>query len=370
MDEDAILRSVRGGPSQYVLALATAKARDVVTSGGASEQADLVIGCDSMFEFDGAVVGKPHSPEVARERLRAMAGHSGILHTGHCLIHRASRKAISAVSHATVHIAPMSDAEIDAYIASGEPLEVAGSFTVDGLGGPFVTTVDGDYHGVVGLSLPLMRAMLEDSGLSITQLWTGAAPAAGQLPTEGQRFLDASYVMRLMHGADGFLLCTCGRRHWGLNGAAGVCAYRHRAGQIEVLLQLRSKWSHAGNTWGIPGGAIDWDETPREGAYREYEEETAIARSHLREVGTSVADHGDWAYTTVIAECDPDVTAVPDRESQKLEWFPITEDLPDALLPSFAAAWPELRSRILHEVGSQPGHSVPWSGNRGETEGR
>ncbi len=174
VDEDAVVAGVRGGASTQVLALATAKARAVYerVAAGAEPAADLILGCDSMFEFDGQIVGKPRTPEVARERLRAMQGRSGVLHTGHALLQGHTSSTLSAVSHATVHVAQMSDAEIDAYIAAGEPLWVAGSFTVDGLGGPFIERVDGDYHGVVGLSLPMLRAMLANRGLSVTQLWS------------------------------------------------------------------------------------------------------------------------------------------------------------------------------------------------------
>ena len=347
VDEEALVRQVRGAATQKVLALAAAKARDVAAGPTSAAGADLIIGCDSMFEFGGEVVGKPHSAEVARERLRAMAGHAGVLHTGHYLIHRGSLRSLGAVSHATVHVAPMTDAEIDAYIATGEPLEVAGSFTVDGLGGAFIERIDGDYHGVVGLSLPLLRAMLTECGLSITQLWTGATMAEGEVSQEGLRFLDDTHVMRLHHGADGFLLCSCGSRHWGLNGAAGICAFRRREGRTEVLLQLRAAWSHAGGTWGIPGGAVDWHETTEEGALREFEEETRIGSRHLRPMGTHVATHGDWAYTTIIAACDAAAVAVPDQESERLEWFDSEGPLPENLLPSFAEAWPSIRAQVI-----------------------
>ena len=134
-------------------------------------EADFVVGCDSMFGFDGEAFGKPGAPETARERIARMAGRSGVLHTGHQIIHLESGASLGAVSHAVVHFAPMSEAEVEAYVATGEPLHVAGAFTVDGLGGPFVERVDGDYHGVVGISLPLLRAMLANWGVSITRLW-------------------------------------------------------------------------------------------------------------------------------------------------------------------------------------------------------
>ena len=171
VDEEALLESVRGGPTQKVLALATAKARAVANDAREAAGADIVVGCDSMFEFDGEAVGKPGSPEAARERIARMAGRSGVLHTGHQIVHLESGASLGAVSHAVVHFAPMTDAEVEAYVATEEPLHVAGAFTVDGLGGPFVERVDGDYHGVVGISLPLLRAMLANWGVSITRLW-------------------------------------------------------------------------------------------------------------------------------------------------------------------------------------------------------
>ncbi|WP_124054165.1 Maf family protein [Arcanobacterium ihumii] len=131
----------------------------------------VVIGCDSMLLMNGAVVGKPHSPQVARARLREMSGRWGDLYTGHCVIDTATGTSAEGVSVARVHIAELSNAEIDAYVASGEPLHVAGSFTVDGLGGPFVEKIEGDYHGVVGISLPLVRNLLTELGHSIQEFW-------------------------------------------------------------------------------------------------------------------------------------------------------------------------------------------------------
>ena len=346
VDEQAVLSEVRGGPSQMVLALATAKARAVAEDPRDADGADLILGCDSMFEFDGDVVGKPHSPEVARERLRAMSGHSGVLHTGHCLVHPGTFATLSSVSHATVHIAEMSDREIDAYVASGEPLHVAGSFTVDGRGGPFIESVDGDYHGVVGLSLPLLRRMLAVHDLSITQLWTDAEPAAGGLSERGLAFLDETRVFRPRHGADGFILCSCGRRHWGIGGAAGVCAFRVCDGHTQVLLQLRSTWSHGGGTWSIPGGAIEWFESPEEGALREFTEETQIGADRLTITGSHLADHGDWSYTTFVARCDADTIPIADRESLELAWADIDGPEPGELHAAFAASWQKVKELV------------------------
>lgn len=169
VDEDAILAEMAGATvSDLVLALARAKAEAVEKASGHP----LILGGDSMFEMDGQVLGKPYTAEVARERLHAMAGRSGILSTGHWLI--TPTGAVGGVSQATVHVSPMSDAEIEAYIATGEPLGVAGSFTIDGYGGPFIDRIEGDPHGVTGLSLPLLRELMAQSGLSITELWDGS----------------------------------------------------------------------------------------------------------------------------------------------------------------------------------------------------
>ncbi len=351
VDEDAILANVRAGASSKVLALATAKARAVFThtTAGMHPQADLILGCDSMFEFDGQIVGKPRTAEVARERLRAMSGRSGVLHTGHCLLQGRTGATLAALSHATVHVAEMSAAEIDAYITAGEPLWVAGSFTVDGLGGPFIEKVDGDYHGVVGLSLPLLRSMLATRGLSITQLWSSqlnptAAPAAGELGPVARDYLDSQHVFHPKHNADGFVLCSCGRLHWGLAGAAGVCAIRDRGGRREVLLQLRAEWSHGGGTWSIPGGAVEWNEDPQTGGLREFAEETRITEVEV--LASHVANHGDWSFTTYVARCPEAAQPVPDAESTELRWVGV-EELPEALHPAFAASWPEIKAMVL-----------------------
>lgn len=132
----------------------------------------LVLGCDSVLEFDGAILGKPSSPEEAYRRWSAMRGRSGVLYTGHCMIDPAGARA-EAVAATTVHFADLDDTEIAAYVATGEPLEVAGAFCIDGLGGPFVERIEGDPGTVIGLSLPLLRALLADFGVRISDLWTG-----------------------------------------------------------------------------------------------------------------------------------------------------------------------------------------------------
>jgi len=181
-------------PADAVLVLAQAKAEDVAAH-LPDELADagdlLVLGCDSMLELDGEVLGKPTDAADAVARWRAMRGRAGVLHTGHWLVDErdpdptpaeprpgslgAGRGAVlGATSSTVVRFADLTDDEIDAYVATGEPLHVAGAFTVDGLGGPFVTSMEGDYHGVVGLSLPLLRDLLAQVEVSVTDLWRRA----------------------------------------------------------------------------------------------------------------------------------------------------------------------------------------------------
>lgn len=157
VDEDALLATLQDDPpADRVLALARAKAEWIAER----HEAPLILGCDSMLELDGEVVGKPGTPAVARVRWQRMRGNTGLLHTGHWLIGPGS--AHGATSTTRVTFADLDDDEIDAYIATGEPLRVAGAFTVDGLGGPYVERIEGDHHGVVGLSLPLLRGLLRE----------------------------------------------------------------------------------------------------------------------------------------------------------------------------------------------------------------
>ncbi|MCW2815416.1 MAG: septum formation protein Maf [Nocardioides sp.] len=131
----------------------------------------LVLGCDSVLELDGQALGKPDDAADATARWRAMRGRSGVLQTGHCLRDVASGRTVSATASTTVHFADVTDDEIAAYVATGEPLHVAGAFTVDGLGGAFVTSIEGDFHNVVGVSLPLLRGLVADLGHRWTDLW-------------------------------------------------------------------------------------------------------------------------------------------------------------------------------------------------------
>jgi septum formation protein len=131
----------------------------------------LVLGCDSVLELDGNALGKPVDPDEAARRWRAMRGRTGVLHTGHCLRDTASGRTAVATGTTVVHFADVTDDEIAAYVDSGEPLHVAGAFTIDGLGGPFVTRIEGDHHNVVGLSLPLVRELVMELGHRWTDLW-------------------------------------------------------------------------------------------------------------------------------------------------------------------------------------------------------
>src|SRR5690606_19980902 len=132
-----------------------------------------------MLEIDGEVVGKPGTAEAAIQRWKAIRGRTGTLHSGLCvrLLDRCGEPAreASGVASTVIHFAEPSDAEIEAYVATGEPLNVAGGFTIDGLGAPFIRGVEGDPHNVVGLSLPLLRDLLAGLGVAWPDLWTSRA---------------------------------------------------------------------------------------------------------------------------------------------------------------------------------------------------
>jgi septum formation protein len=130
----------------------------------------LVIGCDSVLAFEGEILGKPVDAAEAVVRWRRMRGRSGVLHTGHCV--RLGDREFIEPAQTIVHFADLDDAEIDAYVATGEPLQVAGAFTIDGLGGAFVRGIEGDHHTVVGISLPVLRDLVGDLGLRWTDLWS------------------------------------------------------------------------------------------------------------------------------------------------------------------------------------------------------
>lgn len=184
VDEDAVgdaAAEEHGGPlapEELVLLLARAKAADVAARLRAQHPDfdGIVVGGDSMFALDGRVYGKPYTAEVARDRWRLMRGATGVLHSGHSAI-RVSPGAEPAEAHAVAEAsvtfaADVSDAEIDAYVATGEPLLVAGAFTVDSLGGAFITRVEGDPSTVVGMSLSTLRMLCAQLGVTWTDLWS------------------------------------------------------------------------------------------------------------------------------------------------------------------------------------------------------
>ncbi|GHJ10189.1 Maf-like protein [Micromonospora humidisoli] len=145
------------------------------------DERTLVLGCDSVLAFDGEILGKPADAADATRRWERMRGRSGVLHTGHYLVDVGHESRVGAVASTVVHFADVTDAEIAAYVATGEPLAVAGAFTIDGLGGAFLTGIEGDPGTVVGLSLPLLRRLLHDLGLSVTDLWSKVAPGGQEV---------------------------------------------------------------------------------------------------------------------------------------------------------------------------------------------
>lgn len=167
VDEHAVVAAAGVRDARGVAQLlARAKAEDVarVRAGG------LIVGCDSMLELDGRVHGKPRDAADAIARWREMRGRGGVLHTGHWVIdtrapERGGRPSVGGVASTVVHFADVTDDEINAYVATGEPLRVAGGFTIDGRGGPFVRAIEGDHHNVVGISLPLLRELLARLGV-------------------------------------------------------------------------------------------------------------------------------------------------------------------------------------------------------------
>jgi len=156
-----------GTPAELAGRLAGAKAHAVASR----LHRGLVIGCDSLLDLDGRALGKPGSAAEAAARWRQMSGRTGTLVTGHCVINAATGQWAAAVAATTVRFGAPSEQEIAAYVASGEPLAVAGAFTLDGRGGWFVDGIDGDHGNVLGISLPLLRRLLADLGFGVTELW-------------------------------------------------------------------------------------------------------------------------------------------------------------------------------------------------------
>ena len=315
------------------------------------EVGSLILGCDSLFLFDGECYGKPHTPDHARERLRRMSGHSGELWTGHYVVDLATGNIRHAASRAVVHFGELTDADIDRYVATGEPLSVAGSFTLEGLAGAFIEGIEGDPHGVMGLSLPLLRRLVGELGVDWPDLWN---VIDGRTAEFGETKAPATVPPHenVHQPGDGWIQCACGARHWGTNGAAGVLLARrdpttHRV--THVVMQRRALWSAEGGTWGIPGGAIADGETALEGALRESYEEANITPEDIEVVGSFREDHGNWAYTTVLAFEKPGHQVNPranDDESLEIAWIPVDEVEHRKLLKAFQASWPQLRLRL------------------------
>lgn len=176
LDEQAILDAAGDelSPAEQVLLLAREKAH---AAADRSDGGYVVLGCDSMLEIDGTVVGKPGTAQAAIDRWRAVRGRTGTLHSGHWIVDDRDSEdggtgaTFGATASTDVVFADLSDAEIEAYVATGEPVHVAGAFTIDGIGGPFISSISGDPHAVVGLSLPLLRTMLDDIGIGVHELW-------------------------------------------------------------------------------------------------------------------------------------------------------------------------------------------------------
>ncbi|MEU2203415.1 Maf family protein [Microbacterium oleivorans] len=184
VDEEAVIAAVEAAqartlPSEeHVLLLARRKAADVAATVAAEGFEGLVVGGDSMFELDGEILGKPYTPEAARARWQSMRGRTGVLHSGHSVfLVRPGADPVEAHAVAAASVtfsADVTDAEIDAYVATGEPLLVAGAFTVDSLGGAFIERVEGDPSTVVGMSLSTLRRLVRELGVEWTTLWNSA----------------------------------------------------------------------------------------------------------------------------------------------------------------------------------------------------
>lgn len=183
VDEDAVVLAATGAagaplsPAEVVELLARAKADAVADSAGADIDG-LILGGDSVFVLDDVIYGKPHTAAVAKARWQQQRGRTGVLYSGHWLIDHVGGqrgRAVGAVAQASVTFAAdIPDAELDAYIATGEPLFVAGAFTIDSLGAPYITRIDGDPSTVIGLSLPTLRGLVHELGYDWPSLWNRA----------------------------------------------------------------------------------------------------------------------------------------------------------------------------------------------------
>lgn len=181
VDEDAAVREREAAigrslsPSELVLLLAQTKAEAVAKESAQTATAEptVIFGGDSAFVLDDVIYGKPHLPAIAKERWLAQRGRTGTLYSGHWLIDTSNgSRAVGAVASATVSFSPdISEAEIDAYIATGEPLQVAGAFTIDARGAAFIHRIEGDPSTVIGMSLPTLRGLVRELGHEWTSLW-------------------------------------------------------------------------------------------------------------------------------------------------------------------------------------------------------
>lgn len=184
IDEDALITELAGAaPEQIVTALAEAKAAAIIDMIGANDDPEIravaadgvVLTCDSMLLIDGELVGKPLTPQVAADRWRRMSGTTGQLLTGHAVTRLSGGTATATATGSkatTIRFSAVSGDVIDRYVASGEPLAVAGAFTLDGLGGWLLDGIDGDPSSVIGISLPLTRDLLAQVGLDVTEMWS------------------------------------------------------------------------------------------------------------------------------------------------------------------------------------------------------
>ena len=173
VDEDAITAQLGNiSPAQLVTELATAKGKAVASDITVTQDRNLlIIAADSMLEFDGQMYGKPLTAQIAKTRWQAMRGNSGYLHSGHWICDLVTGKETTGVAGAHVHFADVSDEEIDRYVASGEPLNVAGGFTHEGRSAAFISSINGDVAAVAGMSMILIRQLTAQLGISWTQLW-------------------------------------------------------------------------------------------------------------------------------------------------------------------------------------------------------
>jgi septum formation protein len=176
LDPEVVVSGVDEGgtdhlsPPEAVLTLAHRKATAVADRLEGGEPA-LIVGCDSLLEFDGEARGRPPSAEAARSLWRRLRNRTGLLHTGHCLLDTAAGAEASATDTALVRFGNPTDREIDAYVATGEPQAVAGGFTLEGFGAPWVDSIDGNYGTITGLSLPVLRRLLRQVGAELIDLW-------------------------------------------------------------------------------------------------------------------------------------------------------------------------------------------------------